>query len=619
MEGTGLLLADRVRNNIQLGESHIREFKSAYEGPPHGKKLRPVKEICREVGEQLVGFANADGGDLLIGVEDDGSISGVPHDDEAVQGILGAPLTHVFRGQVLPLSYSVRVDLDGKSVLFFSVNKGTSQIYQLPDGRCVKRKDKECLPICFDDIQFERQEVRSREFERQFVDGAGVNDLDLEELQIAANTYLKGLTVERYLQQVGLSEYSPGGLRLRMGALLLFAKDIRRWHPRCQIRILRVLGTQLGAGESYNVKEDITEEGSLFKLLVRGWDLLRMTFLVQGTRFSEGARFEPKFVYPEQACREALINAIAHRDYGAQSGIDIFVYDDRMEVRSPGALLSTLRMSDLQELRGAHESRNPLIARVLREHRYMRELGEGMRRIFEAMEQNDLGRPELVSGNSTFSIVLSNRSVFNQREENWLSLFQAHALSRLQKRIVVAGIDGKELSPQDIYRAMNTTDRDTYDFEVTGLRNSGILEEIRSSSAAQQVARQRRVNKSVIPRFRVTQAPSPATTLDPGGQAMKGARPTRELFPEETGIFVGGLAPTTTHEELRSVFQRFGRVRKVIMPWDRRYAVVWLESSDEVSKALDGLYGFMLNDQELLLRRFRAKDKRRVTERRMAG
>jgi ATP-dependent DNA helicase RecG len=105
-----------------------------------------------------------------------------------------------------------------------------------------------------------------------------------------------------------------------------------------------VLGTKLGAGESYNVKEDITEEGSVSKLLVRGWDLLRMTFLVQHTRFSEGARFEPKFVYPEQACREALINAIAHRDYSAQSRIDIFVYDDRMEVRSPGALLSTLQI-----------------------------------------------------------------------------------------------------------------------------------------------------------------------------------------------------------------------------------------------------------------------------------
>ncbi len=61
--------------------------------------------------------------------------------------------------------------------------------------------------------------------------------------------------------------------------------------------------------------------------------LLRTTFLVQRTEFAEGARFEPKFVYPEQACREALINAIAHRDYSTHSGVEIFVYDDRMEVK----------------------------------------------------------------------------------------------------------------------------------------------------------------------------------------------------------------------------------------------------------------------------------------------
>ena len=117
-----------------------------------------------------------------------------------------------------------------------------------------------------------------------------------------------------------------------MAALLLFAKDVRRWHPRCQLRILRVLGNELGAGDRYNVKEDFTEDGNIFKLWVRGWDLLRTTFLVQRTQFAEGARFETKFVYPEQACREALINAIAHRDYSVHSGIEIFVFNDRIEV-----------------------------------------------------------------------------------------------------------------------------------------------------------------------------------------------------------------------------------------------------------------------------------------------
>ena len=94
MDEAALLLTDRVRNNIQLGESYIREFKSALEGAPHNKKPRQVKEILREIGEQLVGFANFEGGDLLIDVEDDGKITGVPHDEEAVLGS-GKPSTMV--------------------------------------------------------------------------------------------------------------------------------------------------------------------------------------------------------------------------------------------------------------------------------------------------------------------------------------------------------------------------------------------------------------------------------------------------------------------------------------------------------------------------------------------
>lgn len=375
---------------------------------------------------------------------------------------------------------------------------------------------------------------------------------------------------------------------------------------------MRVLGAEVGAGDRYNVKEDVTEEGNIFKLLVRGWDMLRTTFLVQRTQFSRGARFETKFVYPEQACREALINAIAHRDYSVHSGIDIFVFDDRMEVKSPGFLLSTLKVADLEGLRGVHESRNPIISRILREHRYMRELGEGMRRMFEAMEQNDLEKPKLVSAANSFSIILSNKSVFSQREEDWLGMFQDHELSRLQKRIVVAGIDGKELSPNDIYRAMNTKDRDTYDLEVTGLRKSGILQEIRSSTAAQNLARTRRISKSEIPRFRLSsQVSRPPSEVNISRSVMV----RRDLFPEETGVFVGNLAIETTELDLRSVFERFGTVRKITLRSDSRpasdsnYAIVWLETATQVEKALDGLYGFRLNKRELHLNRFRAKER----------
>jgi ATP-dependent DNA helicase RecG len=323
--------------------------------------------------------------------------------------MLAAPQTHIHPDSLLPLMAATKIELDGKVLLFFSVSKGTTEIYQLSDGRCVRRKDKSTVPVAVKRIQFERQEVRSREFDRQFVDGATVNDLDVPLVQALAEHYLPGLTVERYLQQAGLAEYAMSGIRLRMASLLLFAKDIQRWHPRAQVRLLKVAGDQLKAGEHYNVISDETVRGNIFELLSSSWERLRH-FLAHKTELGADAKFEQKYLYPEWACREAIINAIAHRDYSVQNGIEVFMFDDRLEFKSPGALLSTLTLEALQELQGAHESRNVLIVKVLRENKYVRELGEGFRRIFELMEQNQLPRPVLYSNNLWFSLTFCQKT-----------------------------------------------------------------------------------------------------------------------------------------------------------------------------------------------------------------
>lgn len=407
-----LALAERVKNTIHLGESHFREFKTALEGPPNAKKPRKIRDICADIGEALVGFANADGGDLLIGVEDDGAVTGVPHGSLEIEAMLNAPQTHVHAESKIPLVASTKLEFGGRTLLFFSVSKGASRIYQLPDGRCVRRRDKATEPADVNRIHFERQEAKSRECDQQFVDGASVNDLDVSLVQSIAEKLLRGISVEHYLQQIGLAEFSTSGLRLRRAALLLFAKDIRQWHPRCQVRTLKVAGNKLESGEKYNVTSDEVAEGNVFELLKTSWEKLR-PFLAYKTEFGKDARFEQRYLYPEQACREALTNAIAHRDYVITNSIDVFIFDDRMEIKSPGPLLSTLSLQGLEKLQGAHESRNTLIARVLRENKFMRELGEGMRRIFELMAESELNRPVLYSNDAWFSITLPHRSLLH--------------------------------------------------------------------------------------------------------------------------------------------------------------------------------------------------------------
>jgi ATP-dependent DNA helicase RecG len=405
-----LILQERIKNSILVGESDFREFKSALEGRPDNKKPRLAKKICEDIAEALVAFANTDGGEIIIGIEDDTTITGIPHTEEDIEMMLNAPQTHVYEGQELPMVYKLKVTIENKTVLFFQVDKGTSEIYQVGDGRVMRRNEKrQTVPAQVKKLQFDRHEIKSREYDRQFVDGASMADLDLALLQPLADNYLKGYTIERYLQHLGLAQYTISGLRLTKAALLLFAKDIQRWHPRCQVRFIKILGTTLQSAENYNVISDEFIQGNIYELIFQSWEAMR-PYLAYKTEFSAEAKFEQKFLYPEDACKEAILNAIAHRDYAAEGrGIEVHIFDDRMEIKSPGALLSTLTVKDLEALDNRHDSRNAKITYTLKVSKLMREMGEGMKRIFTLMQQNELQSPKLYSNTVWFTVTLFNK------------------------------------------------------------------------------------------------------------------------------------------------------------------------------------------------------------------
>jgi len=498
--------------------------------------------------------------------------------------MLQAHKSHVHALTPLPITASVALTVGDRRVLFFSVSKGTTQVFQLSDGRCVQRRDKSTMPAAASMILFDRQEIRSREFDRQFVDGAAVTDLDLPLVRSLAEGYLRGLSAERYLQQLGLAEYAASGIRVRMAALLLFAQDIQKWHPRSQVRILRVAGTELLSGEEYNVISDETVQANIFDLLTKAWEKLRPE-LSHRTQLRSDARFEQRYLYPEWACREALVNAIAHRDYSAQNGIDVFIFADRLEVRSPGELLSTVSLASIESLVGAHESRNALVGKVLRENNFMRELGEWMKRIVALMEENELQVPILRSSGGYFAVSLVHKSVFDSRQETWLSLFDAYSLTARQRRIVVAGIDARELSTEDLYAALNTADRSTYDREVDALRNANILVEVRSKGSAYGLAKRRGISEHSIPRFRV-QLP---------GRRRAAAEITTDIRSQreaKRAVIVRNLNRKVTPIEVESLLTSCGHVEDVLVEldsadMDASWAIVRFAHSPSVAKALN--------------------------------
>ncbi|WP_369161850.1 ATP-binding protein [Streptomyces sp. R02] len=468
----------RVQEKIQLarelGESQFREFKSALQGPPGAKVPRPAVDVCRDIAEALVGFANAEGGELLVGVEDDGSITGVRHSEADIQRMLSAPADRVMPETPLPTPVRLRVEFDGKVVLYFSVDKGTEHVHQTTDGKCLQRNDLETRPISTGAINLERQERASREYDRQYVDGATIGDLDTSLVERARDKVAAGHSVEAFLGFMKLMDFSTRGVRLRRAALLLFARDVTLWHPRCEVRIFRVQGNEVKTGRDYNVSKSVQVAGALFQLISEAWDQLR-PYLVE-TKFGPEGTFEEKILYPEDACLEALTNAIAHRDYSNEGRpVEIYVFDNRIEVKSPGGLLSNVTLEELRQLRGVHQSRNAYLARVLRELGYMREMGEGMRRIFHLMRVHDLVEPELQADPSSFTITLHHRTVFSPEAQRWVAAFDKFNLTREESRVVLLGQNNSKISPQQIIDALDIIDTDQLRSVVEQLQTKGIL------------------------------------------------------------------------------------------------------------------------------------------------
>ena len=368
----------------------------------------------------------------------------------------------------------LEVLLDNNLILYFSVSKSIDLIHLTSDGRCMKRCDLENKPVPVEHIQAERQEIISREYDRAFVDGASIVDLDIDLVKKATGVICTGYSPEKMLQYLGLAEYSEGGLRLRRAALLLFSKKISQWHPRCLVRIVRINGTELGVGAKYNVLQDDPIPGAILQLLDESWDNLR-PYLAR-TRFETNGLFRESLIYPESACREALVNAISHRDYSREgSSIEIFIFDDRMEFKSPGGLLASITIEKLTKLQGVHESRNVLIAKTLRELGYMREMGEGIPRIFSAMRNSELVDPQFYSDKETFCLTLRHQSIFSKQDIEWLEGYREFDLTKNEQRVVLQGKDGHLLSTNEIIRLAGIVDTDDFRALYEHLRLKGVL------------------------------------------------------------------------------------------------------------------------------------------------
>lgn len=381
------MLKSELLEIISNGESSGVEFKR--------DDIRP-----EQLAKEIVAFANLEGGRILLGVEDDQSITGLqrPNTQEWV--------LNVFRDKVHPqlIPFYEEIETDpGIRVAVVTIGKGISKPY------VVRHNNREDTYIRLGD----RSEIASREQQLRLFESGGLlhvevmpvagssfSNLDLERVKFYLTEIMEDPDVpeegdhDRWIDRlVGLgfmSEDSQGNKVCSVGGLVCFGIKPRRYLRQAGIRLTVFEGTD----KEYAAKLDTVLDGPL----VARWgvsdsgnkeiidDGLIEVFAKQIEPFiteeseviGTELRRDHRLLYPREAIREVVLNAVAHRDWTKAVDIDVTVYEGRLEVTSPGKLQNSMTVKKMVD--GQRSPRNPMIMDVLRDYGYVDSRGMGIRK-----------------------------------------------------------------------------------------------------------------------------------------------------------------------------------------------------------------------------------------------
>lgn len=450
-------------------EGQFLEFKSLWDQGADTQRSLERRQVRDTIAEYVAAFANADGGTLLLGVEDDGRPTGHGYPEEAIEDFLLVPERRLRPAVRCPVE---RIAIDGAEILAFDVPNVPEAVMVEANGfpyRVGDRVVREPQEV----INRRKEAYRRVGYEQQVRLEATLEDLDLD----LAGRFVKATAfgsrpIEEALHRYGLLLARSGGWGVMNAVLLLFGKPpLARWHPRAGIRLFRVNGTERQHGVTRNVAQLGRIDLPVVSAIVEAQRLAREQIRHSEKLYDLFFRETPE--YPEFAWQEAIVNAFAHRDYGVQGQeIEVWFYDDRMEVRSPGALIAPVTLEALRQREPVHASRNPLIVRLLADAGIMREEGEGIPRIFDEMEESFLKAPEFGEEHGSFRVTLFNEPIFQGPSPEWKKLVRELPITTAQQRVLLARPTG--FTNED-YRTLNHVDRDQAYREIQEMIAAGIL------------------------------------------------------------------------------------------------------------------------------------------------
>ena len=350
----------------------------------------------REAAMTVCAFLNQRGGQVLFGVTKDGGMAGQQVSERTIEE-LSAELQRI-DPPAFPEIERVRVQVDGdREVTVVSTGQGASRPYTYR-GTAYRRVGNTTLTMSADEynrVLFERMHSEQR-WENQPLLGWSINDLEVAEIR---RTVAEAVRRGRLEEPVGgdPSDLLRGlgllrdGVLLRAAAVLFGSPERLEFEmPQCLLRVARFRGT-----DQMEFLDNRQFNGNAFTLLTSAERFLRDTLPIAG-RFEQD-RFEriDEPLYPPLATREALANALCHRDYSIGGGsVGIAVYDDRLEITSSGSLHFGLTP---EKLFVPHESRpwNPLIARTFYRRGIIEEWGSGTLKMADMASKAGLPVPEI--------------------------------------------------------------------------------------------------------------------------------------------------------------------------------------------------------------------------------
>ena len=400
---------------VAHGESSRVEFKRDHIEP---------ERLAREISALL----NFEGGCILLGVEDDGAISGLTRGrDKAEQWVMNIARQNI-RPPLVP-SWSCVALEDGKTVAVVELPADAPEKpYKAKVGKgwqAYVRVGTSVREATHAEEGRLYQAARLVRFDINPVQGTDMDSLDLDRLQnyfrVVQRREAPSLTDRQGWEQLLANLDLVADGCATGAALLLFGTNPNRRLPQAGITAAAFPGTE----KTYDMDDEMVIRGPLVsrlsprkKAVELGVIDQAVDFVVRNmgtTAWLEGGRRRRRKALSSEAVREAIVNAVAHRDYLLmQTDIEISLYADRLEIISPGRLPNGVTVPKMRE--GVRAARNELLKEILRDYGYIEHLGMGVRRkIIEAMRTHNGTEVDLEEEDDRFVVRLWKRPAARKR------------------------------------------------------------------------------------------------------------------------------------------------------------------------------------------------------------